>query len=189
MVQPSEGILCEVVPKEMLTYSGALRFRRQHQRIDPRAQALVTLLRHRLADKCLDELAAEALLIRLIQLSLGPRALSEPRTTSKRRRVVERVKLLMLSNLSKRWTLGEIAAKIGGSPVYLTQLFQQLEGVPLYRYHLRLRLARALELISKRADLTAIALELGFSSHSHFTMAFRQAYGDTPSEFRRIISR
>jgi AraC-like DNA-binding protein len=34
-------------------------------------------------------------------------------------------------------------------------------------------------------DLTALALDLGFSSHAHFTSAFRQTYGRTPSEFRR----
>jgi AraC family transcriptional regulator len=188
VIQLSEEALRELAPPGMLTCSGALRFQHQHQRIDPRAQSLVALLRNRLADKSLDELAAEAMLVRLVQLSLGPRTSQEPRATGKRRRVVDRVKLLLLSNLSKRWTLGEIAAKVGGSPVYLTQLFQQVEGLPLYRYHLRLRLARALELLSQRADMTTIALELGFSSHSHFTMSFRQTYGRTPSDFKRIIT-
>jgi AraC-like DNA-binding protein len=65
--------------------------------------------------------------------------------------------------------------------VYLTQLFQQVEGVPLYRYQLRLRLARALDLLAECDDLTALALELGFSSHSHFSAAFRQLYGQSPS--------
>jgi AraC-like DNA-binding protein len=39
-----------------------------------------------------------------------------------------------------RWTLAEIVAEVGVSPVYLTQVFQQVEGLPLYRYQLRLRL-------------------------------------------------
>jgi len=33
-------------------------------------------------------------------------------------------------------------------------------------------------------DLTSLALDLGFSSHSHFTLAFRRAFGCTPSQFR-----
>lgn len=49
--------------------------------------------------------------------------------------------MLLAGDLSRRWTLAEIAAEIKGSPVYLTQVFQQVEGMPLYRYHLRLRLA------------------------------------------------
>ena len=70
------------------------------------------------------------------------------------------------------------------SPVYLTQVFQRSEGMPLYRYHLRLRLARALDLIAHYDDLSALAAELGFASHSHFTAAFRQAYGRSPTVFR-----
>src|ERR1700730_9588289 len=69
--------------------------------------------------------------------------------------------------------------------VYLTQAFQQIEGLPLYRYQLQLRLARALDLLGDNADLTSLALDLGFSSHSHFSAAFKRAYGQTPSAFQR----
>ena len=75
--------------------------------------------------------------------------------------------------------------EVGVSAVYLTQSFREVEGVPLYRYQLRLRLARALDLLRDYEDLTALGLHLGFSSHSHFTAAFQQAYGRTPSEFRQ----
>ena len=34
-------------------------------------------------------------------------------------------------------------------------------------------------------DMSALALDLGFSSHSHFTAAFKQAYGRSPSEFKQ----
>jgi AraC family transcriptional regulator len=100
---------------------------------------------------------------------------------------VDRVKVLLAGDLSRRWSLAEIANEIRGSPVYLTQIFQQVEGLPLYRYHLRLRLARALDLIPQRDDLSALAQDLGFSSHSHFTAAFRQAYGMTPAGFRNSL--
>jgi len=33
--------------------------------------------------------------------------------------------------------------------------------------------------------LTSLALDLGFSSHSHFSAAFKRAYGQTPSAFQR----
>jgi hypothetical protein len=47
--------------------------------------------------------------------------------------------------------------------VYLTQVFQQVEAMPLYRYLLRLRLSRALDLLGEYDDLTALGRELGFS--------------------------
>ena len=164
-------------------------FRRQHQRIDPRAQALVALLRHGLANRSIEPLEAEGLVLTLVCRSLGPRTSHEPGATYARRRLADRVKVLLASDLSRRWTLADIAAEIRGSPVYLTQVFQQTEGIPLYRYHLRLRLARALDLIARFDDLSALAAELGFSSHSHFAAAFRQAYGRSPTAFRQSAQR
>jgi AraC-like DNA-binding protein len=102
-----------------------------------------------------------------------------------RQKLVNRAKLVISSDLGRRWTLAEIAGEVGVSPVYLTQLFQQVEGLPLYRYQLRLRLARALDLLGDDSDLTGLALDLGFSSYSHFSTAFKQAYGQTPLEFQR----
>jgi len=101
-----------------------------------------------------------------------------------KRRLAERVKLLLSSDPARRWTLADIAAQAGGSAVYLTQVFQQVEGMPLYRYQLQLRLARALALIDQYDDLSAMSFDLGFSSHSHFSASFRQAYGRAPSAFR-----
>jgi len=185
----SESVLHELVPNALLNDRGRLGFRRQHQRIDPRAQALVALLRHTLENGTIEPLEAESLSLTLVCRSLGPRTSHETGATHARRRLADRVKVLLAGDLSRRWKLAEIAAEIGGSPVYLTQVFQQVEGIPLYRYHLRLRLARALDLIARYEDLSALAAELGFSSHSHFTAAFRQAYGRSPTDFRQSAQR
>lgn len=184
-----EPILREVVPQALLNRGGALGFRGQHQRIDPRAQALVALLRHSLDRGSIEPLEAESLSLTLVCRSLGPRSSHEPGATHARRRLVDRVKILLAGDLSRRWTLEQIAAEIGGSPVYLTQAFRQVEGIPLYRYHLRLRLARALDLVVQHEDLSALAAELGFSSHSHFSAAFGQAYGRSPAAFRQSARR
>ena len=181
----SEPVLRELAPRSLLNGGGDFGFRRQQQRIDPRAQALVALLRHGLGNGSIEPLEAESLVLTLVCRSLGPRTSHQPGATHARRRLADRVKVLLASDLSRRWTLAEIAAQIRGSPVYLTQVFRQTEGIPLYRYHLRLRLARALHLIARYDDLSALAAELGFSSHSHFTAAFRQAYGRSPTAFRQ----
>ncbi len=185
----SESVLRELVPDALLNDSGPLGFRRQHQRIDPRAQSLVAQLRHSLDNGTVEPLEAEGQLLTLVCRSLGPRSSHEPRATHARRRLADRVKVLLASDLSRRWTLADIAAQIRGSPVYLTQVFQQVEGIPLYRYQLRLRLARALDLIAQCDDLSALAADLGFSSHSHFAAAFRQTYGRSPSAFMKSSRR
>ena len=56
-------------------------------------------------------------------------------------------------------------------------------GVHAYRAKLRLR--ASLELLEAGAvDLSALAGDLGYSSHSHFSAAFRREFGVTPSAFR-----
>jgi AraC family transcriptional regulator len=180
-----DGLLRELAPKALLRDGSVLGFRKQRLRIDPRAQALVALLRHSLLRGIAEPLEAESLALTLVQRALSPRTTHVAEASIGRQRLVDRVKLVLASDLSRRWTLADIAAEVGGSPVYLTQVFQQVEGLPLYRYQLRLRLARALDLLGQYDDLTALSLELGFSSHSHFSAAFQRTYGRTPSEFRQ----
>jgi AraC-like DNA-binding protein len=181
----SEPQLRELAPRSFLRDGATLSFRRQCLRIDARAQALVAFLRHSLHQNIAEPLEAESLALTLVQRALGPRTTHAAGASVGRQRLVDRVKLVLTSDLGRRWTLAEIAAEVRGSPVYLTQVFQQVEGLPLYRYQLRLRLARALDLLSQYDDLTALSLDLGFSSHSHFSAAFRAAYGCSPSEFRQ----
>jgi AraC-like DNA-binding protein len=178
--------LRELVPTEHLLPGAVLAFGKQHLGIDPRAQALVATLRYSLHRKLAEPLEAETLALTLVRRVLGERK-QNTAVSASRRKLVERTKLLLSTDLARRWSLADIGAEIGVSPVYLTQVFQQLEGTPLYRYQLRLRLARALELLSESQDLAALSMDLGFSSHSHFSSAFRQAYGRTPAQFQRSL--
>lgn len=182
-----EDALHELVPAELLR-EGTTAFLMQHRRIDPRAQVLVALLRHSLQRGVAEPLEAETLALTLVRRALGERTSHAAGASIGRRKLVDRAKLVMASDLARRWTLAEIAREVGVSPVYLTQVFAQVEAVPLYRYQLRLRLARALDLLGEYDDLTQLGLELGFSSHSHFSAAFRQAYGRTPAEFQRSLN-
>jgi AraC family transcriptional regulator len=180
----SEPTVRELAPPGLVSEGGAFAFNQQHLRIDARAQALVMLLKHSLQNGSIEPLEAEGLSLTLVSRAIGPRTSRVTGASYARRRLVDRVKVLLAGDLSRRWTLADIAAAIHGSPVYLTQVFQQVEGLPLYRYHLRLRLARGLDLIAGREDLSGLAQDLGFSSHSHFSAAFKQHYGVTPAEFR-----
>lgn len=185
-VSLSDTALEELAPRGWLHHPGGKpAFDMQTLRIDPRAQALVALLRHNLERDSIEPLEAETLLLTLVSRSLGPPQARRTGATHARRRLADRVKVLLGSDLSRRWTLAEIGAQIRCSPVYLTQVFRQVEGIPLYRYYLQLRLARALDLIARCDDLAGLAADLGFSSHSHFAMAFRQAYRRSPSEFKQ----
>lgn len=189
VVLVEESMLRELAPKALLRDGAQLAFRQDRLRIDARAQALVAMLRHSLRENIAEILEAESLALTLVLRALGPRTSHAAGATSGRQKLADRTKLVLAGDLSRRWTLAEIAADVGVSPVYLTQVFQQVEGLPLYRYQLRLRLARALDLLGEYDDLSQLALDLGFSSHSHFSAAFQQAYGRSPSEFREAVIR
>ena len=92
-----------------------------------------------------------------------------------------------------RIRLADVGQALGVSPVYVTDVFRRVAGIPFYRYALEQRLERAVRLLpGYPRDLSALALELDFASHSHFTTAFRRAFGCTPAVFRehsRLVCR
>ncbi len=180
--------LLELVPARHQHPKGRAAFARSGVRADNRTQQLAATVRQRLHRGTVDALEAEELTLELVRHTLGEKRWSAPNSNGAGpRRLADRVKLLLSSDVGRRWTLSEAAKSVGVSPVYLTQAFKRVEDVPLYRYHLRLRLARALDLLADYDDLTNLALDLGFTSHSHFTAAFRKVYGVTPSAFQRSI--
>ena len=65
--------------------------------------------------------------------------------------------------------------------------FSTRDRLGLHQYQTNLRLRHALERLAEdvTADLTMLALELGFSSHAHFTAAFRRAFQVAPSRSRK----
>jgi AraC-like DNA-binding protein len=98
---------------------------------------------------------------------------------------VETVKVHLASRLGQRITLDEVARTAHASPFHLARLFQERTGLPIHRYLTRLRLRAAAERLAEGAkDLTKLALDLGFSSHSHFSDAFRREFGRAPSKVR-----
>lgn len=79
----------------------------------------------------------------------------------------------------------ELAQHIGISVRSLQRKVNKTAGLPVASYIADFQLGRARDLLAETTlPLKEIAYRLGFSSHSHFTMAFRRAMGVTPSAFR-----
>jgi AraC-like DNA-binding protein len=96
----------------------------------------------------------------------------------------EAAKSYLASRIGDAVTLGEVAEAVCSSPFNFGRIFQQQTGLPLHRDLTQLRLRAALERLADADDITTLALDLGFSSHSQFTDVFRREFGRTPSEFR-----
>jgi AraC-like DNA-binding protein len=161
------------------------RFRRDRRTLSPAAQLRRAQLAARLARGEAGVLEAEVRLLELAREALVEAPRPRRRPTPATLQLVERTRLRLAQADGLRLSLARIGADVGASPVYLTQVFRDLEGVPLYRYQLQARLAQALALLPGADDLAALALDLGFASHSQFATRFRAAYGLTPSQWRR----
>jgi len=85
-------------------------------------------------------------------------------------------------------TLTDVARALGVSVFHMCRTFRKATGTTIHAYRNQLRLRTALaRLEDADCDLSQLALDLGFSSHSHFTASFRAAFGKPPSATRRDI--
>ncbi len=119
------------------------------------------------------------------RIMAGESASAPLRGSEAQQKIVANAKRHIAQFPGVRIRLADVGHALGISPVHLTEVFRQVEGTPFYRYALQQRLERAVRLLPGYAgDLSALALELDFASHSHFTTAFRRAFGCTPGAFR-----
>ncbi len=103
--------------------------------------------------------------------------------------LVGRVLLLLSRRFREALSLEEIANEVYSSPYHLSRVFRRRMGWTIHAYRHQIRLRTGLEeIVSSRQDLTEIALDLGFSSHSHFTAAFRSVFDCLPSALRKSAS-
>lgn len=155
--------------------SAKAEFARRIRGCSLRVQMLAQLMR-----RTANTFAAEEIGIELLGESVADRR----KVTAVDPRCVQKAKSVLHECVEGRLTLTEVAADVGVSPIHLTQQFKRSEGMPLYRYQTGLRLIRALDKLPEREDISDLAFELGFSSHSHFTSVFRENVGVTPSSYR-----
>jgi AraC family transcriptional regulator len=97
------------------------------------------------------------------------------------RRIIERMRCF-----SCDLSLQALANESGYSRVHFVRMFRAATGYSPHNYLLNLRLERARELLRNPSlSLIDIALDCGFSSHSHMSRLFHKSLGVTPSAYRR----
>ena len=96
----------------------------------------------------------------------------------------ERVIAILRRDLANPPALEQLGKEVGCSAFYLSRTFSQETGSTIPQYLQRLRMDRAAELLrSGKYNVTEAALEVGYSSFSHFSLAFRQTHGCCPGLF------
>ena len=95
---------------------------------------------------------------------------------------------LLTGNLSKKWTLEEMAKRNKVGITTLTQLVKENTGYTPANYLIYLRLENAKRLLSdSNKKLTEIAFDCGFYSSQHFSSTFSKWVGKTPLLYRTLL--
>jgi AraC family transcriptional regulator len=85
-----------------------------------------------------------------------------------------------------RHRIRDLADALGVSPFHLAHVFRSVTGLSIHQYLLRVRMRAAVSRLEAGAsNISRLALDLGFSSHSHFTAVFQRHVGASPAAVRR----
>lgn len=133
----------------------------------------------------IDELQVEELAYRILDSLTVTAARTAPLRTASGpnpSRVLD-VAAVLSSRYCERISIDEIARTLGVSPFHLCRSFRVASGTTIHRYLTVLRMTEAVRrLWDYRMNLTDLALDLGYSSHSHFSSTFRGFFGTTPGK-------
>jgi AraC family transcriptional regulator len=133
--------------------------------------------------RVLDQVAASAARFRGVAVRPGPEM------GAGAAEVVDAMREILARRFRENLSLADLGKRSGYSVFHLSRTFREKSGLTLHAWQSRLRLLTALERVAQPGtDLADLATDLGYASHSHFTAAFRRAFGVTPSAFRATAS-
>jgi AraC-like DNA-binding protein len=86
--------------------------------------------------------------------------------------------------------LEALGKQVGCSPFYLSRIFSQQMGTTISQYLRQLRMEKAAALLrAGKMNVTEVAMEVGYSSSSHFSVAFHETFGCCPDFIRWRLQR
>lgn len=100
---------------------------------------------------------------------------------------LQKILAYMAERLGDEIPVVELADACAMSASHFSREFHKSVGIPPHQYLMKLRLERAREaLVESDARVIDVAIELGFTSPSHFARAFARRYGMAPAAFRQL---
>ncbi|MDO5152035.1 MAG: helix-turn-helix domain-containing protein [Eubacteriales bacterium] len=100
--------------------------------------------------------------------------------------LLDQVLAYIEQHLSEKITLADVARHFFISESTITQTFRKKMGISFYRCVIQWRLIAAKALIEKGHPMDAVAEQVGFSDYSSFFRAFKQEYGISPRQYRKL---
>ncbi len=139
-------------------------------------------------DLCKDEVARR-LVLRLFELSgAGIPSWNDDASIFDHRTLL-RLTAYIDENLRIAPSLSDMSIQVGMSPSHFARKFRQSTGLSMGRFVNRRRIRRSLGTLKTDVSLASVALDLGFSSQSHFTRIFSGLTGMTPAKYQKQFRR
>ncbi len=91
----------------------------------------------------------------------------------------------MKANVYDNPGVEEVANACSTSVSTLKRIFEKYAGISVHKYFLKLKLKKAIGLLSSGVNVSDTAQILGFSSQAYFTKAFCREIGSNPSDFKK----
>ena len=100
--------------------------------------------------------------------------------------IIHNVHAYLVEHLSERITIEELSHRFLMNTTTLKQVFKKVYGTTIAAHVKQHRMEQAALLLLKTPqDIAAIAQAVGYESPSRFTAAFKETYGQLPTEYRK----
>lgn len=161
--------------------------------VEPKFRYRLALLIKQLEAGSADRVAVEAEVLGLFFEICRKRAerrqsssVAKTRTALRQRRLVDRARAVLDANLSDNVSLESVADAVGTSLYHLCRVFRDNTGLTMHAYRTRQRLWYVVDQLvtGDASNLSKLAVDQGFSSHSHLNRVFRKQMGLPPSSLR-----
>jgi AraC-like DNA-binding protein/mannose-6-phosphate isomerase-like protein (cupin superfamily) len=122
-----------------------------------------------------------------ILLEVARYSLARPQPEAVSRSAIHDALLYLHHNFRAPLKLENVAAQVGLSPTYFSQIFHKVTGSQFQKHlgDLRLRFAASL-LLASDLPVTDVCFISGFGNMAHFGRMFRSKYGFSPTQYRQV---
>jgi AraC-like DNA-binding protein len=98
------------------------------------------------------------------------------------------VRSIILENLSKHYSLVQLAHQVGTNECYLKDHFKKVFGTTVYAFTQKAKMEKARELIlAGGKKISDIAKTTGYKYTSHFTSSFKKHFGVLPNKIKLLM--
>lgn len=148
-------------------------------------QIVEHLIAHRQPDWLFVEETALWVLGRMLEGVFERKTSDNVASSNVHRELARHIQSILSTRFNEAISLESLSRELNYSPYHLSHVFRSQTGISIHRYLNQIRLRTALEMISDGyMNLTHMAVSLGYSHHSHFTMAFHKNFGASPSQLK-----